>query len=341
MKHFIKDVVKYLVFNIFYSLLLLLFVDKILRYFAKHKRLIITYHGISLRNQNLINGRHLLFDQFEKHLQYLKKNFNVVSLEAICEMKQKNIIPRRHTIALTFDDGFLNNLQVAVPLLERYELPATFFCCSINLEDEGYIHPSDFFDLINAASGDIKVKINQKVFIKHKYNLICPEDGTTAYQFINSLSYTDWKATLLNLSISYPLETITRDVDEEVYKLFNADQLRQLASSPIASVGSHCHSHVNMNMLLKNEVEEQLMNSKMLLEKYSEKPVNAIAYPYGCYNKEALELANELGYKYLLAAGDVEEEFKDNIFPRMVMLSAASYARNIFALNRGLDRFGF
>ena len=342
MKYFARSFIKYLIYNIFYSFLLLLSVDKILRHFAKHKRLIITYHGVSLRNQNRINGRHLLSDQFEKHLIYLKKNFDVVSLETICEMKRKNITAGRRTLALTFDDGFLNNLQVALPLLERYQLPATFFCCSINLEDETYIHPSDFLDLIHAAVSDtVQVKINEKIFVKHEHNLICPEDGMTAYQFINSLSYHDWKMTLLNLSMSYPRERITRGVDEEVYKLFNTEHLRRIASSPIASVGSHCHSHVNIKMLSRNEMKEQFDNSEMLLEKYSGRPVNALAYPYGYYNKEAMELAIGQGYKYLFAAGDVEEEFKENIFPRMVILSSANYVRNIFGIHKGFNRFGF
>src|SRR5687767_7412630 len=110
MRHFSRKIIKYLVYNICYPLLLFFLYDKILRYFAKHKMLIVTYHGISLKNQNLINGRHLSAHQFEKHLKYYKRNFNIVSLEAICEMKQKKVVPDRHTVALTFDDGFLNNL---------------------------------------------------------------------------------------------------------------------------------------------------------------------------------------------------------------------------------------
>jgi peptidoglycan/xylan/chitin deacetylase (PgdA/CDA1 family) len=318
-----------------------MFFDKTLRYFTKHKRLIITYHGISQKNQNLINGRHLLADQFEKHLMYFKKNFDIVSLETICEMKRNNIMPNRHTIAITFDDGFLNNLKVGLPLLERHKLQATFFCCSINLEDPKYLHPSDFLDLINVNSDGPNVQINGKVFERRKYNLICSEDGTSAYEFINSLSYQDWKTTLSDLSMKYPLERITHGIDDEAYKLINFEHLEAIVSSSVASIGSHCHSHVNVNMLTDTEMSEQFKNSKTILEKYSARCVNALAYPYGSYNKKALNLANAEGYVNLMAAGDVDMGSKKDIFPRMVISSTATFARNILSINKGFRRFGF
>jgi peptidoglycan/xylan/chitin deacetylase (PgdA/CDA1 family) len=336
-----RDIMKYLVDNVLYRTLLILVVDKILRYFVTHKRLIITYHGVSQKNQFHINGRHLSADQFEAQLKYFKKNFDVVPLEAICDMKQMNTTPKKHTIALTFDDGFLNNLTVALPLLEKYQLPATFFCCSINLEDRKYIHPSDFFNLIGVFSNNSKITIDEKEFTKHKYDLIHFSDGITAEQYINTLSYEDWKTTLSHLSEYYPPESITTRVDDEAYKLMNAEHLKQLGSSGISSIGSHCHSHVNIKMLSPEEMNEQFTLSKKQLEKYSSKSITTIAYPYGYYNKKAIELSKEMGYKYLFAAGDVEEEFKDDLFPRMAILSAASYSRNILSVNNGFTRFGF
>ncbi len=335
-----KGLLKFIAFDIFYSLLLLFFFDKVLRYFAKRRRLILTYHGISANKQFHINGRHIEAVQFEKHLKYFKKNFDVVSLETICGMTRLNTWPRRHTIAITLDDGFLNNLQVALPLLEKYELPATFFCCSINLEDEDYIHPSDHFDLIRASNID-KVKIREKEFVNGKHHLINLDDGTTASEFINSLSYADWKSALIDLSRAYPPKTLPISADNEVYKLLNAEQLKQISSSSLASIGSHCHAHVNVKMLSEEEMKHQFQCSKILLEKCSGKHVNSIAYPYGYYNEKALEVAQEAGYEYSIGAGDVEEKLKDYVFPRQVVMGAAGYARNILAIVKGFNRFGF
>jgi peptidoglycan/xylan/chitin deacetylase (PgdA/CDA1 family) len=280
-------------------------------------------------------------DQFEKQLIYFKGNFDVVPLEMLCDMKQNNINPGRHTIALTFDDGFLNNLQIALPLLEKYQLPATFFCCSICLEDRSYIHPSDFFNLIAATSETAQVRINEKVFKKSKYHLVNLSNGITADQYINSLSYNDWKTTLLNLLTSYPLQILANRVDEEAYELIGKEHLIQIGASSVASIGSHCHSHVNIKKLSEDEMREQFKVSKEMLEKCSLKPVNTIAYPYGYYNKKAIELSKEEGYKYLFAAGDVGKEFKNDLFPRIAIQSAGSYARNILSINKGFTRFGF
>jgi hypothetical protein len=132
-------------------------------------------------------------------------------------MKKNNIKLQKHTIALTFDDGFINNLHVALPLLEKYQIPATFFTCSINLNDRDYVHPADYLDLIRAAKNN-NVKIGEEIFVDNKYNLVRVTDGMTANQYLNSLSFDDWKATLFNLSKSYKIEEITKDVDDETYK---------------------------------------------------------------------------------------------------------------------------
>ena len=83
------------------------------------------YHGVRT-GQLRINGRHITAKHFEKQLQYFKRKFSVVPLDQLCEMKFAGVVPEKHAIALTFDDGFVNNLTVALPLLEKYGLPATF-----------------------------------------------------------------------------------------------------------------------------------------------------------------------------------------------------------------------
>src|SRR5689334_9290881 len=62
---------------------------------------------------------------FERQLKYIASRYEVVPLAELT----KRGSALRHEIALTFDDGLLNNLTIAYPILRKLSLPATFFVC--------------------------------------------------------------------------------------------------------------------------------------------------------------------------------------------------------------------
>lgn len=65
---------------------------------------------------------------FERQMRFLKEHkYNVVSLDDIVSLiKEGKKIPPK-TIAITFDDGSVDNFVCAFPILKKYQLPATMF----------------------------------------------------------------------------------------------------------------------------------------------------------------------------------------------------------------------
>jgi peptidoglycan/xylan/chitin deacetylase (PgdA/CDA1 family) len=84
-------------------------------------RVILLYHSIG-------NGapQSLSLDRFEQQLDLLASRFRVVRLDAI-RGTLESAPADEHLAAITFDDGFLDNFEHALPALERRRLPATFF----------------------------------------------------------------------------------------------------------------------------------------------------------------------------------------------------------------------
>jgi len=62
--------------------------------------------------------------------------------------------------------------------------------------------------------------------------------------------------------------------------------------------GSHLCHHVHLPQLTKIEIENELFESKKILESEFGKEVYSVAYPFGSYNPEVLEIAKQTGYQY-------------------------------------------
>jgi peptidoglycan/xylan/chitin deacetylase (PgdA/CDA1 family) len=68
-------------------------------------------------------------DTFESHCHFFKRHFQVVSLRALVRRLEHGISVD-HQLAITFDDGYRDNFDNALPILEKLSLPATFFVVS-------------------------------------------------------------------------------------------------------------------------------------------------------------------------------------------------------------------
>jgi peptidoglycan/xylan/chitin deacetylase (PgdA/CDA1 family) len=87
--------------------------------------LILTYHRVD----KVANDPHLLCvspDNFENHLRFLKENYEVIPLpELLLRLRNKGLTGQEAVV--TFDDGYRDNYTNALPLLEKYNCPATIF----------------------------------------------------------------------------------------------------------------------------------------------------------------------------------------------------------------------
>jgi peptidoglycan/xylan/chitin deacetylase (PgdA/CDA1 family) len=72
---------------------------------------------------------------FAKQMEFLAKNYRVISLEqAVTELK--NVNNKTAGVVITFDDGYLDNFIEALPILRKYNLPATIFVTSLFSEQK-------------------------------------------------------------------------------------------------------------------------------------------------------------------------------------------------------------
>lgn len=103
-------------------------------YFFTPTAVILIYHRIA----NVKYDPHLLSvspGNFYQQLKYLKEKFKIIKLSELVEDLKTNQLKNK-SIAITFDDGYADNLYSALPILEKLEIPATIFLVAGKIDSQ-------------------------------------------------------------------------------------------------------------------------------------------------------------------------------------------------------------
>lgn len=230
-------------------------VDGLIRHQAKNSIINIMYHGVVNDDSCYFSPRHIEKIQFENHLKYFKNNFSIISTdEAFEKISNKETLNRKY-LTISFDDGFKNNLTTALPLLEKYNIPTTFFISSIcvNNNDEQYLC-SELAAALNYFYKDEVLNIEDLVFEKmyNKKNKISFTD------YIKKLSYYKRNNILLSIEEKFQIKKKIKSIPEEIWKLLNKEEIIKLSKSKVVQIGSHCHEHFNLGQIEINAAKEEL-----------------------------------------------------------------------------------
>jgi len=261
---------------------------------ARGSRIMI-YHGICQRNHTRFNPIFLKLKTFEDHLKFYKKHFNVISLD---DYYAQNFSDDKFNICLTFDDGFANNYKYVLPLLEKYQLPATFFITAIRAV--GYdILWNDFLGIVSKY-GPEKLVYKNRPYQKNEFDkYVSVKDGRSLVEKLRNSGFAE-KAEMMNLL--YGIAPFKSNKGDEDYWLqMTTREIRKLADSPLVTIGSHGYYHNDLANIKISDTAEELILSKQYLENVSRKKIKSFAFPYGSYTPEVIKAAKGAGYKQLLA----------------------------------------
>ena len=98
----------------------------------------------------------------------------------------------------------------------------------------------------------------------------------------------------------------------------NLNQLLELNNLDIITISSHTHTHKILTDIEKDEIERELQESKINLERLLNTPIHAICFPEGKFNNEIIHIAEEVGYKkqYSSFQGFFFNKFKPKLVRR-------------------------
>lgn len=230
-------------------------------------------------------------------LERLSKVATIVPLGPALEaLSSGRSLPPR-AVALTFDDGYRDNLEMAVPLLEKLGLPATFFLVPGFLGREA----DPWWELLAwgfARSSQTAVSWNGRVLrtrgwlSRRSVQWVCGQ--------LRKLARARMEETIAEL-----LRLLQPEGKANVKELFlDWSGAGELVRRGFA-IGSHSMYHTTLSRELADEQVRDLIASRARLEAELDVPVRLLAYPIGTradYSAETIDAARRAGYTHALAA---------------------------------------
>lgn len=290
---------------------------------------ILVYHGIDKRGEKKLNSRFLAQDQLRAQLLYCKQHFHIVRLRDLCKGNTK---ANRMNIAITFDDGYQNNYDLALPVLEELDLPATFFVTGIAETDYPMLWP-DLIDLVaRLQKGTFSIKEERFYRTRAAYS---DEHG---FPLKETCKLSSWSFQQLLYPAILPLLTAE---ELEQWKLYwhpmSTATIQQMAQHPLVDIGAHGWWHDNLGVVELDIARERLVWCQEYLQTRIGIQPDLLAYPTGSYTPALRDMAKELGFRYQMAMDyiDISDAPERGIFERLTINPHCSLANQVRAILTG------
>jgi peptidoglycan/xylan/chitin deacetylase (PgdA/CDA1 family) len=214
----------------------------------------------------------------ERHLQYLKRKYVVVSTARLLEhLKQGNTLPS-NAIVITFDDGLMESYSNALPLLQRYGITATFFIIGNSIKgDTVWLHR--LYDLVDVlADKRVEISFHGPANSSQRF-LLTPSSKLKVARTLKTM--------LLGLSDNHRRRILDEialcggDSHESSRTHFMTQrELRNLLAKG-HGVGGHSMGHDRLTVLDPEEASKDLEACHEMLRTITERQEIPFAYPFG------------------------------------------------------------
>lgn len=264
---------------------------------------ILIYHGLDHRGGSGFNTRFTGVAEFERQVAWMSEHFRIVSLDDYFAGARD---ASKLTAVLTFDDGYASWLDLALPILERYGAPATFFVSTIRAASEETLWPDRLDIAMHRHRATVTVRGETFEYAPRKREYVSTRGGDTLK---TRCKRSDWDY-IQDALAAFP-GGLTTSLPEDLslcWRMLDEDGVRRLAASPLATIGSHGVRHLTLPHQADHVARAEMADSKRWLEDVIGRPVRALAFPDGAWSRDVVAAATNVGYTQLLGGDPAEDE---------------------------------
>jgi peptidoglycan/xylan/chitin deacetylase (PgdA/CDA1 family) len=205
--------------------------------------------------------------RFEQHLRLLTRWFHLMPLADAVRRLRERTLPSR-AACITFENGYADNAEVALPILQRFGASAAFFIASGFL-DGGCMWKDAVIEVVRNAGGD-RLNLARSGFAT--YDIGCPGRKRAVIDML--------LASLANLPHQERIERIKSMARSFTPTMLSSDQVLALHRAGM-EIGAHTVSHPVLTAISNAEARAEIANGRARLQEITQSAVRLFAYPSG------------------------------------------------------------
>ena len=238
---------------------------------ARGKLQVFIFHRVLAKPDSLLPGEPDA-KQFDWMVRLIGRNFNVLPFGRAVSLLKSGSLPKA-AACITFDDGYKDNFSVALPILQRHGLSATFFIATSFLGG-GRMWNDDIIEAIRLLPNET---VDLKEFGLDQHDLTTPTNRVNAIgTILGKLKYQphDQRQAMARKIARHA------GVDDQSGLMMSADDVRAMRAAGM-ELGGHTHSHPILTSLTDDDAYSEITCGKIELETILAEPVKVFAYPNG------------------------------------------------------------
>ena len=259
------------------------------------------FHGVVRKNAYAVrnyNNKHLDLATFRRIMGDLAAAGTAMALDDVLATLEAGEPFPANAFAVTFDDGFANNLTVALPVLSELRVPATIYLTSDFVASNRMSWIDRIEWALEAAGGELRLGWREAparaVTDAQKRSVL---DDIRAH--VKSTPEADGDALATDIQAQLGLPE-TWSTDDPLDLKLNWDQVRELATDPLVTLGGHSHSHAVLSFLDGDGLARELDTSLRLLDRHAGVGPTHYSYPEGlthCYSPAVIRALKDRGVR--------------------------------------------
>jgi peptidoglycan/xylan/chitin deacetylase (PgdA/CDA1 family) len=238
---------------------------------------------------------------FEKCIKYISSKYNTILLEEL--VLNKDLFNGKKIATIVFDDGYKDNIEYAIPILEKYKVKASFYvvtdCIDKNIPTWTYI-----LDYVFQQTKKTKIDISFS-FLPAELHTNELKSQKSRIEYVKKL-----KPVLKKLKHTERLQVLS-----SIENSFNDIAIPEIMMdwkdlSEIKNAGHNIGSHTKTHSMLgtmddEEEIKKELLYSALRIKEQLLFFPKTISYPVGSYNQTTIKISQQVGYELGLAVNQI------------------------------------
>lgn len=253
---------------------------------------IIALHRVRLQPDPLFPAELDTF-AFQRLVTHLARNYCVMRLgDAFHALRSRRLPPR--ALVITFDDGYADNADLVLPVLQRHGVCATFFVATGFLD--GGLMWNDF--VIECLRRSTRLRVDLTALGLHEMPLGSSSDRLTAIEAL--LPVVKYQTLVAREEMLSRLHTLCGEPELPRTLMMASAQVRDLAAAGM-EVGAHTVNHPILSCESLEAATAEVTQNQRVLQALTGQPVDVFAFPNGQpgkdYRREHLDVLRACGFR--------------------------------------------